>query len=165
MKWLSSQALSPVDVPMPDRRRHLLWTALVGLWLAGCAPAETPAGGDTDRWVSLSPAITETLGALDALGLLVGRSDWCLEPETARGLPAVGTALTPHLEGIAGLNPTRILVERAAQVETGALEQLADTEALPWLTLEEVVASTQTLGAWTGKRAQAAELIAVRERY
>lgn len=136
----------------------------MGLWLAGCAPAQTPAGEGTDRWVSLSPAITETLGALDALDTLVGRSDWCLEPEAARALPAVGTALTPHLEGIAALRPSRILVERAAQVETGALEQLAPTESLRWLTLEEVVTSTQTLGAWTGAETQAAELTAALDR-
>lgn len=143
---------------MPDRRRHLLWTCLLGLWLTGCASTGAPAPESAERWVSLSPAITETLGALDALDPLVGRSDWCLEPASAQSLPAVGTALTPNLEGIAALRPSRIFVEHAVQVETSALAQLAPTEALRWLTLEEVLDSTRRLGAWTGQENEALNL-------
>jgi len=108
--------------------------------------------------VSLSPAITETLAAIGATDVLVGRSEWCLEPEHVRSLPALGTTLTPNLEGIAGLRPTRILVEHGAHAQTASLRSLAPTEDLPWLTLDEVTTSTLRLGEWADRTEEARAL-------
>lgn len=128
--------------------------------MAGCAGPSISADNLSPRWVSLSPAITETLGAIGASDALVGRSDWCLEPEEVRSLPALGTTLTPNLEGIAGLRPTRILVEQNAHAQTASLQSLAPTEALPWLTLEQVTASTLALGDWANRTEEAHTLTA-----
>jgi ABC-type hemin transport system substrate-binding protein len=158
LKRLSSQALSTGNVPMAVRSRHLLWTAICALFVVGCAGPTTSADVPSTRWVSLSPAITETLAAIGATDALVGRSDWCLEPEDVRSLPALGTTLTPNLEGIAGLRPTRIFVEHGAHAQTASLRSLAPTEALPWLTLEQVTASTLALGNWADRTEEAATL-------
>lgn len=114
---------------------------LVLTWIA-CV---RPPAGEGPRYVSLSPAITETVVALDAVGVLVGRSDWCTGPEVA-GLPALGSALTPDLEGVVAAHPAGILVARDAGAAVGALGRIAPVHALPWLTLEQVASSTVALG-------------------
>ena len=61
------------------------------------------------RIVSLSPNVTETIFALDAGDLLVGRSDYCNYPETATTLPSVGTLYNPSLEMLLSLEPNLVI--------------------------------------------------------
>ncbi|MEP7050443.1 MAG: helical backbone metal receptor [Pseudomonadota bacterium] len=143
------------------KRRALLHTALSSLaWAAlGCQHAAVRTG--TRRIVSLSPAFTETLYATGAEADLVGVSDYCNYPEVAKKLPRNGSALTPNYEAIVRLAPTLILCEAAAAAPRRELSALSVTRFLPWLTLEDIVASTRLLGALTD-RAEAASALAER---
>jgi ABC-type Fe3+-hydroxamate transport system substrate-binding protein len=121
--------------------------------LAACSAAPPPPAGP--RVASLAPAITETLGALGRLDVVVARSAWCTVPAEAAAIPAAGSALTPDLERLAALRPSVVLVDGSVGTATGDLERLAPVERLPWLTVEEVVASTRRLGALVDARAPA----------
>ncbi len=122
---------------------------MILLLLLACAGSPTPPPSSTPRLVSLSPAITETLGAIDALETLVGRSDWCHAPPAVEALPAVGSGLTPDLERITALRPTTILLDGSVGNQTDTLRGLTEVLVLPWLTADELVASTRKLGALT----------------
>jgi ABC-type Fe3+-hydroxamate transport system substrate-binding protein len=111
--------------------------------------------------VSLSPAITETLFAIGAGEQLVGVSDYCNYPEAAKKLPRTGTALTPGYEAIVRLSPTLILCEAAASAPRRELTALGVTKFIPWLSLEDIVASTRLLGALTAQAA-AADVLATK---
>lgn len=141
------------------KRRALLQTAFSSLaWAAlGCNPPAIRSG--KRRIVSLSPAFTETLYAIGAERDLVGVSDYCDYPEAAKKLPRNGSALTPHYEAIARLSPTLILCEAAAAAPRRELAALGVTRFLPWVTFEDIVASTRLLGALTD-RAEAAGALA-----
>jgi ABC-type Fe3+-hydroxamate transport system substrate-binding protein len=121
----------------------------------GCEKRRATFSSRARRIVSLSPAITETLFAIGAGADLVGVSDYCDFPEAARELPRTGTALTPNYEAIVRLGPTLILCEGAASAPKRELSALGVTRFIPWLTLEDVVASTRLLGALTTAAAQA----------
>ena len=141
------------------KRRALLHVALCSLAGAalGCTHAAVRTG--KRRIVSLSPAVTETLYAIGAEADLVGVSDYCNYPEAAKKLPRNGTALTPNYEAIVRLSPTLIVCEAAASAPKRELSALGVTHFVPWLTLEDIVASTRLLGALTD-RAEAASALA-----
>jgi ABC-type Fe3+-hydroxamate transport system substrate-binding protein len=135
------------------KRRALLQIALSGsAWfsLACDHPNQKAAArSGKQRLVSLSPAITETLFAIGAGAELVGVSNYCDYPEEAKKLPRVGTALTPSYEAIVRLRPSLILTEAADSAPRRELTALGVTKFLPWLSLEDIVASTRLLGALT----------------
>lgn len=58
------------------------------------------------RVVSLSPSTTESVFAIGAGGLLVGRSRFCDHPREAEAVPAVGGFSDPNVEAILALRPT-----------------------------------------------------------
>jgi iron complex transport system substrate-binding protein len=109
--------------------------------------------------VSLAPSITETLYFIGAGSNLVGVSDYCDFPAEARRLPRVGSGITPHYEPIARLAPTLILTERNTTSHMRELSEIAPTEALPWLTLEQITESVARLGELTGQRDRARVLM------
>lgn len=123
-------------------------------------PVEPEAGSAGGRIVSLSPPISETLFALGAGNQVVGRSNWDISPPFVQQLPAVGSALMPDVEAIARLRPSHIVTERTAGGPVSDLEALAPTTTLPWLTVDDAVASTQTLGVLTNRPTEAARLVA-----
>lgn len=132
--------------------------SLLGVLLAvACtsSPSPDPPG---PRLASLSPALTETVAALGALDQLVARSDFCTVPPQVQRLPAAGTALTPNLESLARLRPSRILIDGSTGSKQGDLAKLATVEQLPWLTAEQVAASTRRLGALVGRTERAERL-------
>lgn len=138
-----------------------LWMLVMVLSSTACsstapAPGEAPQGAD--RWVSLTPAITETLGRLGALDALVGRSDFCAEPAAVLDRPAVGTSLTPNLEAIVGLRSTAVLIDGSAGTPVDQLAAVGSVEVFPWLTSAEVLESVQRLGTLAGKAAEAEAL-------
>ena len=60
---------------------------------------------EPERVVSLSPANTETLFALDAGGRVVGRTDYCSYPPEAAEVPSIGTYTSPNTELIISMDP------------------------------------------------------------
>ncbi len=61
------------------------------------------------RVVSLSPAVTEILFALDAGDLLVGRTDFCTYPDAAAEIPSIGGISNLNIENILTLNPDLVI--------------------------------------------------------
>ena len=137
--------------------------AAAAIWLAACtgnAPAPSATAQPRADLISLSPAITETVALLGAGDRLAGRSDWCTEPAAVRALPSFGTSLTPALERLAAAAPARILMDGSLANQREQLAAIAPVEALPWLTVAEVVASTRRLGDLVGHPTEAAALAA-----
>ena len=115
------------------------------------------------RIVSLAPAITETLFELGAGDRVVGVSDFCDHPPEATSRPRLGSGFTPNYEEIVGQRPDLILTDRGSGPARLALEQVAPTRALAWLSLEEAVHSITTIGGWV-HRQQSAERLAAQMR-
>ena len=111
-----------------------------------------------ERIVCLMPPITETLYEIGAGDQLVGRSDWCKYPPDAEALPECGSALTPNHEVIVRLDPTLILANNSKATARDNLSGLAHAEFLPWLSAEDMIASTRKLGQLTGHIEEANEL-------
>ncbi|UOM52732.1 ABC transporter substrate-binding protein [Sphaerochaeta associata] len=86
-----------------------LFLCLILPRLAARGAEEQPMEQQQLRIVSLSPNVTETIFALDAGELLVGRSDYCNYPETATTLPSVGTLYNPSLEMLLSLEPNLVI--------------------------------------------------------
>lgn len=143
----------------PQGRAWGRW-ALRALWLVtACSSTRSPAPEDTTpRLVSLVPAFTETIAALDASHTLIGRSDWCNLPPKVAALPTFGTALTPALEPLARAAPTAVLVDASGASREEDIARIAHVEALPWLTLDDVLSGTTRLGALVDRTEAAAAL-------
>ncbi len=96
---------------MITRRRSLiaLMAAAFPTW-AACSRAST--AGKPLRVVSISPNTTETMFAIGAGGLLVGRSRYCDVPAEAQKLPAVGGFSDPNIEAIVALSPSLVIGAR-----------------------------------------------------
>lgn len=116
------------------------------------------SAGPQPRIVSLLPQATETLHEIGAGHMLVGRSDWCLHPESARALPVCGTSLTPNAEAIVRLEPTLVIGDGSHATDRDKLGALGNAEFLDWLTATEIIASTRRLGVLTGKEHAANQL-------
>lgn len=120
------------------------------------------------RVVSLHPAATEILLALEAAGLLAARmeGDGPLRAGTSGAadfaeLPSVGEMLTPNLELLASTEPdlviawagadlsalTRVVERRGGRVEAIAVDRLGD-----------VPPAIHAVGAWVGRAEAAARL-------
>jgi len=128
-------------------RRALL--ALLGTSALGCRHDAKKTGGLARRLVSLSPGITDALFAIGAGPSVVARSDYCDYPPEVTRLPRVGTSLTPAYETITRLKPSLIIGEAGANARKRELEAIGPTLLLPWLTLEEIIASLRALGRLT----------------
>jgi iron complex transport system substrate-binding protein len=124
--------------------------------LAAPGPADAAAW---PRVVSLNPSLTAILLALDARPALVGVDDYSARssPDVA-GLPRVGGLFDPSLEAIVALRPDLVVLVPSAEQRDlrGRLESLGtQVLALDNITLAQLLASIETLGARVG-RAQAA---------
>ncbi|MFI5217694.1 MAG: ABC transporter substrate-binding protein, partial [Candidatus Limnocylindria bacterium] len=136
----------------------LLRSLALALLLAGVAlPAasEPPAR----RVVSLNPSLTATLLALGAGGQLVGVDDYSARQQSAvRALPAVGGLFNPRLEAILGLAPDLVVRVPSAPPRDLRARLVAlgvEVLELPNITLAELLASIEALGARVGREAAA----------
>jgi iron complex transport system substrate-binding protein len=109
--------------------------------------------------VSLNPSLTATLVALGATDKLVGVDDYSARQQSAvRELPAVGGLFNPSLEAILALEPDLVVLVPSAQQRDlrARLEALGvEVLGLPNITLAELLASIETLGARVGKETAA----------
>jgi ABC-type Fe3+-hydroxamate transport system substrate-binding protein len=98
----------------PMRLSHILPVAglLIVILGSGVAPAQPdtqPTPCSPERILSLSPHITETLFALGVGERVVGRTDFCLWPVEAQGIPSIGGFLNTDWERIYALNPDLVV--------------------------------------------------------
>jgi iron complex transport system substrate-binding protein len=86
------------------------------LLAAACGPAGDPPAPSTDtppqRIAVIGPSTAENLFHLGAGHLVVGVSDYCLEPAAA-DLPRLGGQADPNLERLAVLEPDLVLTQGA----------------------------------------------------
>ena len=120
------------------------------------------AGAPPERVLSLVPSATETLVALGAGDLLVGRTDHDTEPAVA-ALPSVGGGLQPDLETLLSLRPD-LVVRFAGPSDPGTPERL-DAAGIAHFAVRpdgvaDVRAMIEGLGALVARRDEAAALVA-----
>lgn len=66
---------------------------------------EVTIEAEPERVISLSPANTEILFALDAGAMIKGRTDYCSYPAEAADVPSIGTYTSPNTELIISMEP------------------------------------------------------------
>ena len=115
------------------------------------------------RIVSLAPSITESLYAIGAGDLLVGRTEFCDYPEEASVLPTIGgfSSSSISVEAITDLEPDLVIGGSTYQADLiDALESAGiQVIILEPNSLEEIMDSLQTLGDITGHSAEASSLL------
>jgi iron complex transport system substrate-binding protein len=82
------------------------------LFLSGC---KQQINASRFKIVSLSPATTEIIFALNAQDHLVGVTTYCTYPEETRTITQVGDFSNPSLERIVGLKPDLVIVTTPEQ--------------------------------------------------
>ena len=147
----------------PTCRRRSAAVALLGalLLLSACDGPTSERDGVPERIVSLVPTATETLFALGAGDLVVGRCAYCDFPPEARDIPAVADALSAGPERILALRPDLILVGSDAQAR--ALGVLAERIPVERVIADDVAGVRRTvvrLGELVGRTAEAEKVLA-----
>lgn len=113
------------------------------------------------RIVSICPAITETLFALDAADQLVGRTKFCIFPKgDVENLPHVGGTKDVSIDKVRDLKPDLILAEKEENTRetVEALSAIAPVVVLEVQTIEDSYRLIQDLGQVTGHVAKAQTL-------
>jgi iron complex transport system substrate-binding protein len=96
-----------------SRRRFVSMAAWLLLVLtAACSKSRLQPSAGAMRIVSLSPSTTETLFAIGAANVTVGRSRYCDYPLEAAALPQVGGYVDPNVEAILALTPSLVVGAR-----------------------------------------------------
>jgi iron complex transport system substrate-binding protein len=113
------------------------------------------------RILSLVPSATEVLLALGVEGLLVGRTEYDLDPRMS-SLPSVGGGLEPSLETIVALTPD-LVIHFMAESDLGT-PRILDSAHIPRLVVRpddigDIRRIVAILGRSVGRRIEAAELI------
>jgi iron complex transport system substrate-binding protein len=115
-----------------------------------------------ERAISLAPNLTESVFAIDAGERLIGVTEYCNFPETAKNITKVGDTIKPNIETILALKPQVILVSTASQLENFT-KQLEDNKIAVFVTnptdLEGVFRNLSQLGEIFGKTDKASELV------
>lgn len=157
---------------MKRRPTNLLLAALVLAVTACAAPTSSdkraPDSEPARRIVSLAPALTEILFALDLGERVVGVTDYCDYPPEAAHRAHVGGYVNPSVESVLALHPDLVVVSPAAGNRDAALT-LQRTgvrlEVIPAETLAETLAAIESVGRVCGAPERAAALArSVRER-
>jgi iron complex transport system substrate-binding protein len=134
---------------------------LLSLLLSGCRPPAASPPRDEIRIVSLAPSITESLCAIGAGHLLVGRTSACnYPPEIVQEVPVIGGFGQPSLELLANVRPTLVL-DTALADESVAAQISAmgiDRRRFRCSVLDDIAPTLRELGHLTGHRAEAERL-------
>ena len=157
--------------------RRFFFVAACVAALAACAPetGEThssvvhdDSGRPVDlnrpvtRIVSLAPALTEILFALDVGDRVVGRTRWCDAPPEALEVPSVGDGLDPNVEVILARRPDLVVFYSAVANEP-AIEQIESlgiaTVSVRIDRLSDLLRASRLLGRVTGKTEKAEFLV------
>jgi iron complex transport system substrate-binding protein len=148
-----------------SRRAHK--AAAVALVLAAVLAAcrETPVHdeGAARRIVSLSPAATEILFALDAGDRLVGVCSFCDHPPAVAAIPRIGSFTTPSVEAIVAARPDLVIAVHGPATHDAV--EAVERAGLPVLVLEDTTLAAvwraiAEIGRRTGREAAAQALAA-----
>ena len=115
------------------------------------------------RIVSICPAITETLFALELEKEIVGRTKYCIFPkEMVENVPIVGGTKEVNVETIRDLQPDLILAEREENTKeiVLALEKIAPVFVMEVQKIDDSYRLIETLGLLTNREQEANILIA-----
>ena len=114
------------------------------------------------RIVSLIPATTELVFALNAGDRLVGRTTWCDYPAEAAAVPDLGNGISPNIEAVVAAKPDLVLLyksganraaaERFRSLGIPAIELATDR-------MEDFDRITRLLGSALGRREEAESLV------
>jgi iron complex transport system substrate-binding protein len=140
-----------------QRRAGGLLLALLLTWV-GVAAATEPA-----RIVSLAPSITEVLFELGLGDRVVGTCTQCNHPAGARGLPRVGTYLTPSVEAVLAAAPDLVVAvpTPANREAVRALERLGvRVLVVRDRVLADLWDGIRAIGVATGREREAGALVA-----
>jgi iron complex transport system substrate-binding protein len=125
---------------------------------------EVPVAGTAKRIISLSPATTELLFALDLGPSIFGATKHCNYPPAALAIPRVGggTMESISLETIVSIKPDLVLCKWDSHQP---LVQSLDRMQIPALaigaqSLKELFEEAKWVGQMTGRQTEAGELIA-----
>lgn len=150
-----------VSMVRPSRRAFVL--GALAAWCVGCRPKErTAVGARATRIVSVSPSMTETVFAVGAGALMVGRTTFCDFPEEAKKLPAVGGFTDASVEAILALEPTLVVGERrpgGRDLDQSLRDRGIDTFFPPMYGLEQIRAMIIALAAKLSKEVRATEVL------
>ncbi len=114
------------------------------------------------RVVSLNPTTTETIFAIGAGSLLIGRSHWDEWPDSARTIPDMGNGIGPNVEKIVAAHPDLVLLY-ASEDNRAAAERLESagirTISLRIDRIADFDRSVRLLGRVLGDSARAAVVL------
>ncbi|MBQ9804868.1 MAG: ABC transporter substrate-binding protein [Lentisphaeria bacterium] len=136
--------------------RILTLTAVLTVW-CGCSGEKGKAAGS--KVVSLSPAATEIVLALDGKPALAGRSSACTMSRAA-GIPVVGDMGLPFAEPVLSSGAQTVLTDSVApslawmQLEKCGMKKVV----LPGNKLDDLPSNIRTVGEIIGKQPQAEKL-------
>lgn len=114
------------------------------------------------RIIALAPNITQTVCALGKESALVGRSDYCNDPESVLALPSCGSLYSLSLETIVSLNPTLVITTGFTPLETVSAIEKAGIKVLrvsEQATLEDSYSFISKIADEIGAVEQSAKLI------
>ncbi len=114
-----------------------------------------------ERIVSLSPAITEIIYALDAQDTLVGVSSYCDYPLVAKEKEDVGGFINPNIERIVLLKPDMVVLSPNSGTKTiqERLDRLGiNNTVVSFYTIETLQESFIEIGSLVGREESAAQL-------
>ncbi len=132
--------------------------------LATAAPSEPTEAAR--RVVTLSPHLAELMYAVGAGDALVGVSAYSDHPDTVRSLPQVGDAFMVDQEQLALLEPDLVLAwySGTPAATVGELrKQGFNVERIRTRSLADIAEAIDTIGRWTGREQEAAQVRAVFE--
>jgi iron complex transport system substrate-binding protein len=149
-------------------RALLRIASFIGLAAAAfaCAKPAAPAGSTAaipQRIVSLTPALTEILFAVNAGDRVVGVTQFCDYPPEAKSKPKVGGYVNPSVEAALALKPDLVVVSPGPGNRDSALAMRRAglrVEIVPAETLEDSLAAIEAVGRLAGDEAKGRELAA-----
>ena len=117
---------------------------------------------EPERIVSVAPAITEMVYALDAEDKLVGRTDYCDYPEAVSEIESVGAIIPPDIEKIMSLEPDLVITSTHFDEENAEkLRQIGIPviELFEEFNVEGVYDMLETLGVVLNKQEVADDIV------
>ncbi|MBQ1274090.1 MAG: ABC transporter substrate-binding protein [Cellulosilyticum sp.] len=117
---------------------------------------------EPERIVSVAPAITEMVYALDAEDKLVGRTDYCDYPEEVSEIESVGAIIPPDIEKIMSLEPDLVITSTHFDEENAEkLRQIGIPviELFEEFNVEGVYDMLETLGVVLNKQEVADDIV------